>query len=263
MASHLPGTCCYQGIQHEGVPTGTIEKVGDFEVYITRPKKEAKYGVLLTNSVTDILGHKFNNAQLIADDFASNGYLTFMPDLFYGDPIPLNKPDKFDMQKWLKGDYNSAHTAHLPSIIDPIIDLCLNEMRTRYGIEVKNEQKIGGVGYCFGAKYVVRHLNPEQGKLDAGYTAHPAFVDQNELEAIKGPLAIAAAEKDTIFSKEKRQQTEYILGKLGHPTQVNLYYGVEHGFAIRGDPRKREIQYAKESAFFLALQWFEEHLKGR
>lgn len=34
-------------------------------------------------------------------------------------------------------------------------------------------------------------------------------------------------------------------------------------FAIRGDPRKREIQYAKESAFFLALQWFEEHLKGR
>lgn len=95
--------------------------------------------------------------------------------------------------------------------------------------KVKNEQKIGGVGYCFGAKYVVRHLNPEQGKLDAGYTAHPAFVDQNELEAIKGPLAIAAAEKDTIFSKEKRQQTEYILGKLGHPTQVNLYYGVEHG----------------------------------
>lgn len=42
-----------------------------------------------------------------------------------------------------------------------------------------------------GAKYVARFL--KLGKLDAGYMAHPSFVDAEELEAIQGPLSIAAA----------------------------------------------------------------------
>jgi hypothetical protein len=33
----------------------------------------------------------------------------------------------------------------------------------------------------------------KEGKLDVGYTAHPSFVDKEELEGIKGPLSIAAA----------------------------------------------------------------------
>jgi hypothetical protein len=43
----------------------------------------------------------------------------------------------------------------------------------------------------FGGKYVCRWL--KEGKLDVGYTAHPSFVDKEELEGIKGPLSIAAA----------------------------------------------------------------------
>jgi dienelactone hydrolase len=53
-----------------------------------------------------VIGHCFINAQLIADQFAANGYLVVMPDLFGGDPIPLNRPDGFDLMKWLNGHYN-------------------------------------------------------------------------------------------------------------------------------------------------------------
>ena len=53
-----------------------------------------------------MIGHRFINAQLIADQFAANGYLVVMPDLFGGDPIPLNRPDSFDLMKWLNGGYN-------------------------------------------------------------------------------------------------------------------------------------------------------------
>ena len=78
---------------------------------------------------------------------------------------------------------------------------------------------------------------------------------------MKGPLAIAAAETDAIFPEEKRHQTEKILKEMGASYQINLYSGVEHGFAVRGDLEKRHTLYAKESAFLMALQWFEEYLK--
>ena len=120
-------------------------------------------------------------------------------------------------------------------------------------------KKIGAVGYCFGAKYVVRHLKP--GKVDVGYSAHPSFVEEAELEAIQGPYAISAAETDEIFPTEKRHKSEEILIKTGKPYQINLYSGVTHGFAVRGDPKNRVANYAKESAFLQAVQWFEEHLK--
>ena len=141
-------------------------------------------------------------------------------------------------------------------------------MDARYGVllsermnkdeEADRCQKIGAVGYCFGGKYVVRYLRP--GQIDAGYTAHPSFVQEDELRGIKGPLAISAAEVDPIFPSEKRHESEVILKELGLPYQINLYSGVEHGFAVRGNPEKRTVQYAKESAFLQAVQWFKEHL---
>ncbi|KAL1984881.1 hypothetical protein VTN96DRAFT_8636 [Rasamsonia emersonii] len=60
-------------------------------------------------------------------------------------------------------------------------------------------EKIGAVGYCFGAKYVVRFLKPAEKRVDVGYVAHPSFVDTEELAAIQGPLSISAAETDAIF----------------------------------------------------------------
>ena len=120
-------------------------------------------------------------------------------------------------------------------------------------------KKIGAVGYCFGGKYVVRFL--KAGHIDVGYSAHPSFVDEDELKAIKGPFAISAAETDQIFPTEKRHRSEEILKETGQPYQINLYSGVEHGFAVRGDPDNRVVNYAKESAFLQAVAWFEEHLK--
>lgn len=114
------------------------------------------------------------------------------------------------------------------------------------------------MGYCFGGKYVVRHLVP--GKFDVGYTAHPSHIDADELKSMKGPLAIAAAEIDGIFPLEKRQETEEILKASEFPWQMNLYSGVKHGFAVRGDRDDPVVKYAMNNAFLQALEWFKEHL---
>jgi len=73
-----------------------------------------------------------------------------------------------------------------PPKVDPIIEIVIKYMRGECGVK-----RLGGVGYCFGGKYVARWM--KEGSIDAGYTAHPSFMDADELSAIKGPLSIAAA----------------------------------------------------------------------
>ena len=62
---------------------------------------------------------------------------------------------------------------------------------------VKEELKptfLGGIGYCFGAKFAVQNLSIN-GYLDAA-VAHPSFVSMEEVKAIKRPIIISAAETD-------------------------------------------------------------------
>jgi dienelactone hydrolase len=82
-----------------------------------------------------------------------------------------------------------------PPTVDPIIEATIKELRGAYGVK-----RLGGVGYCFGGKYLCRHL--KMGSLDAGFTAHPSFVDAEELQGIQGPLSIAAAGRLTTLSTE-------------------------------------------------------------
>lgn len=170
---------------------------------------------------------------------------------------------------WIKG--------HLPPVVDPIVDACIKEMKGNLGVK-----SLGAVGYCFGAKYVARFLN--NGQIDAGFVAHPSFVDDEEIKGMTAPFSIAAAgmlrslcdtlevmlateltrafeETDQIFPAEKRHHTEELLLKMDIPWQINLYSGTEHGFAVRGDPAKPAAKYAKEQAFLQAVHWFDEHIK--
>ena len=94
------------------------------ETYFTYPKDKNTVNAILI--LTDVICHRFINAQIIADQFAANGYFVIMPDLFYGDPAPINCP---------------------PESVTPIIEIALKEIR-KAGVKM------------IGAKYVVRHLKP-------------------------------------------------------------------------------------------------------
>lgn len=179
-----------------------------------------------------------------------------MPDLFEGDPIPLNRPEGFDIMKWMQtsGPEGKGHT---PSQVDPIVSEVIKEMRSNLGVK-----KLGSVGYCFGAKYVARFMAEGKG-IDVGAMAHPSFVDAAEVKALTGPLTIAAAETDQIFPAEKRRETEDILKDMTIPYQMSLYSDVVHGFAVRSDMSKPREKYAKEAAFLQFVQWFDEYVKGK
>lgn len=251
MASNPPSTCCTIGVKHEGEPTGSSIKIDNIEAYIAEPKGKTVHKDTAILFLPDVIGI-WQNSQLLADQYAANGYYTLMPDLFNGDPIALNRPEGFDFMTWLtKGsDGNNPHTYET---VDPIV-----EKSIKY-LQEKGFSKIGGVGYCFGAKYVVRFMPKGKG-INVGFVAHPSFVEESELAAISGPFSIAAAETDQIFPAEKRHKSETILVETKQPYQINLYSGVVHGFSVRCDLSKKQEKYAKEQAFLQAVTWFDEHL---
>jgi dienelactone hydrolase len=193
MASNPPARCCTIGVKHDGEAKGELKTVnGSMSLpyppflqiaYISLPEsKDTSTAIII---LPDVIGHEFINAQLIADQFAANGYYVVMPDLFQGDPVKLNRPEDFDIMAWLqKGGPEGK--GHLPDSVDPIVEKTLAYMKEQ------GAKKIGAVGYCFGGKYVARFLAKGKG-VDVGYTAHPSFVDEDEIKGMAGPLSIAAA----------------------------------------------------------------------
>ncbi|CAI7587883.1 unnamed protein product [Penicillium manginii] len=195
--------------------------VDSIETYIATPKnnKTPEKAIIF---LTDIFGI-FSNSKLLADEFAKNGYLTIIPDLFQGDQISTEVTDsgKADLPAWLP--------KHQTVNVEPWVAASI-----KYALETLAIKKLGAVGYCFGAKYVARFFEDHQ--IDVGFMAHPSFVTHEELNTIEGPLSIAAAETDSIFTTKLRHESEEILIKGGLPWQINLFSGVKHGFAVRGDP---------------------------
>lgn len=162
--------------------------------------------------MTDVLGFEFPNVQLsvhlqsilscidkhsIADQFAANGYYTIIPDVFRGNEIPFPMPEDFDFPTW--------KTNKMPreGDVDPIYASIIKYLRGELGVK-----RLGGVGYCFGGKYVCRWLKP--GGLDAAFTAHPSFVEVEELKGIQGPLSIAAAGEYSICARPQTPPTRTI-----------------------------------------------------
>lgn len=188
---------------------------------------------------TDIYGHKYNNVRLIADQFAKDGYKVYVPDILKGDPVVPGD----DLPKWLQN--------HTLEITEPIYVGFLSKLRE----EVGKSAFIGSVGYCFGAKYVIRQLSAD-GLIDAGAIAHPSFVGIEEVAEIKKPLLISAAETDSIFPAELRRQTEDKLVEIGARYQLTLFSGVAHGYAVRGDMSDPVVKYSAEKTLSDQIVWF-------
>ncbi|EER29820.1 hypothetical protein D8B26_007061 [Coccidioides posadasii str. Silveira] len=242
MASNPPQECCGRGFKHEGNPAGEIKEINGTRTYFSYPagNQNPDHAILY---LSDIMGI-YSNSQLLADSLASQGYLVMMPDFFRGEPWTLNS-DMSKLMGWVRN--------FQPKDIDPIVEAAVKYLR-----EEKGYKKIAAVGYCFGAKYVCRFM--KQGKIDVGFIAHPSFVTDEELAGITGPLSIAAAETDRVFPTELRHKSEEILKKTGLPYQINLFSGVEHGFAARADLSQRQAVFARDQAFNQAVTWFKWHL---
>ncbi|KAG5635893.1 hypothetical protein H0H81_009754 [Sphagnurus paluster] len=187
--------------------------------------------------------------QLMADDFAANGFDTFIPDYLNGDPAPVDDPT-FNIGAWLP-KHGEAQT--MPTLLAAI-----------EGLKKEGYSEFASTGYCFGGLYSTRLS--QQNLVKVGTMAHPSLLavpdDFNTLLAkSKVPLQINSAELDNAFPPASQALVDGILGQgKYHPGYNRTFFaGVAHGFAVRANLSNPIEKAAKEGAFFAAVEWLKAH----
>lgn len=246
MSSNPPREgCCTKVTLHSGRPTGSIKKLGNLNCYLTSNyTQDSKKFVFI---FPDIYGINLINTQLVADKLSTClNYPVILIDILNNDPFDVNN-----------GDFQSWFANHPPELTISLLKEFFKFFKSTH----LNTNYLAGIGYCFGAKYLSHYLT-EDGILDVGAFAHPSFVSDDELNAIKKPLILSCAETDTIFTRELRFKSEEILHKNKIHYQFDLFSHVSHGFTVRGDLSIPEVKYAAEKALTDQVFWFQYHDKS-
>ncbi|KAF1942554.1 alpha/beta-hydrolase [Clathrospora elynae] len=276
-------------------PTGDLTKLGGIECYVTKPTDYPHSPSKLLLMLTGGTGVKSTNNQLQADKYAAEGYLVVMPDQFDNDPAP-NSVDMTEISQevsWLESvKLRTAEgiksfmidmwlARHTPEKVLPLLHKVIESAKEEYADAVANGGGIYGIGYCFGAKYILMLAaelpdtvawgqatpkDEEQGTVEkkpvlrAGAVAHPTMTTMEDLEAVKAPVYIAAVKDDPMFSEDDvltpgRRVME--TNKVEHEIQV--FSGVPHGFAVLGDYEDSKIKHSQAQAFGQMLGWIQSH----
>lgn len=192
----------------------------------------------------------FPNGLLIMDAFADAGYLVLGIDYFRGDPIYKHRKDRNDTETDPGFDYEAwkaKHTAFANSAVPPWV----SAVKSEYGTPTS---KFACVGYCFGAPFVCDQLS-SKGICTAGAFAHPAFLKEHHFQELSRPLWLSCAEMDGTFDEERRNKAVGIMRDEGKRYHVQLFSGVRHGFALKGNMEDGYERWAKERSFAGIVEW--------
>jgi len=244
------GDHCVQGVQHTGTPVGRVETIAGVETYVSDPPTgstapgESPKVILY---FADIYSPLFINAKLLQDYFAAHGFHVLGLDYFFGDPIQnhTDEPD-FDRAAWSAKSRKQANES-TPGWTAAV--------RERYGANAK----YSAVGYCFGAMYAVDAAASND--FVAAAFAHPSALNEDHFKNVKKPLLLSCAEVDGAFPAESRRRAEDILAEKKAKYLVQVFSGVSHGFATRGDPAVENSRWAKEESARSVIGWFQRFSK--
>jgi len=262
-----PKECCLSGHLHSGDPQGKMEKVGDFDAYVTGTEKSK---TIL--AIADVFGINTPNVKLLADEYAQAGFYCVVPDFYQGSEISLDlqksiAPLQSDPEPSLtEKAINTAKVGvslatfrarNTEASFKPKVQSVLQTLRSDPAI-----RKIGGVGYCYGARYAMLFSSEgSEPSFDACVGNHPSFVTvPDEIEAISKPIQINVGDVDPMMPKDQQQQVKEILSKKPFPTEVNIIKDAVHGFSVRGDLNNDKEKKDKETATENAIRWFKTHL---
>ncbi|KAJ3552982.1 hypothetical protein NM688_g3861 [Phlebia brevispora] len=263
---------CVRGVRHEGIPegqpsrlyclirrkngliyaSGRMEEIAGIQCYVAIPSGEYDHGKAVL-FLTDAFGLPLinNQASLLVDDFARNGFKTIMPDYLNGDPII-----DFDDPNFVLADWSARHG---PDTWRGVVDKVVAALKE------SGVTSIGCTGYCFGAQPAIYLAL----KNDSTVTvlSHPTRVAcPDDLldykERSKAPLLINGCEFDHQFGPEKQALADEILGggQFAPGYEKTYWEGCTHGFAVRGDLSNPKVKTGKEGAFTATVEFFKKYL---
>ncbi|ETS73290.1 hypothetical protein PFICI_14895 [Pestalotiopsis fici W106-1] len=242
------GNCCLTGTIHQGKPKGRFTIIAGIETYVSEPPAGKANGHVLLY-FPDVWGMAINGL-LIMDGFADAGFLVLGPDYFRGDPVTKHRKDRHDITTEPGFDFEAWKLKHT-TFSDQAVPHWIKAVQEEYG---KLQAKFACVGYCFGAPYVCKEL-AEGGSCVVGAFAHPAFLKESHFRNLTQPLFLSCSEIDHTFSTDSRNHAIGILKSESKKYHLQLFSGVEHGFALRGNPEDPYQRWVKEQSLQGIIGW--------
>ncbi|KAK0111710.1 hypothetical protein ONS95_002053 [Cadophora gregata] len=242
----------------------------------------------------DLFGWEVSNCRLLADSYAREGFLVLLPDFMDGtappswtmqtmdsllSPSPSIFTTLFKKPLWALQVASQAIPfliRNKESVIMPRL-LSFHSSLRETPIPEMAGLKIGSAGFCWGGKYTILLSQKQDGKdgrrlIDAAFVAHPSSMAfPSDWEKIAVPFSMAIGDVDLGIGIEHVREIQGVLeGKMRGEGQrgeerknvsdVVVYEGAKHGFAIRGDWKDEEQRKSAEGAKGQALEWFAKWL---
>ncbi|KAJ7113819.1 hypothetical protein C8R44DRAFT_841988 [Mycena epipterygia] len=192
--------------------------------------------------ITNVFGITLPNSQLLADDFARNGFKlndffwTVLPGYLHGDPVPLDalspRAGNFDLTKWF------VFIAALKA-------------------------SIGAVGFCFSGRWGFDLAF--ENVIFAAATAHPSQIKipgnlEKYAAVSKASLLLNTCMVDAQFPHEAQAKADEIFAGFEPGYRREYFEGCTHGFAIRGDLSDPKVKAGKEGVFKATVERFRKHV---
>ncbi|XP_060169096.1 uncharacterized protein LOC132599968 isoform X2 [Lycium barbarum] len=175
---------------------------------------------------------------------AFSGYLVVVPDFFYGEPLDR---EKHNIQTWLKDHGTDKGCEDGKAVVEHL--------------KSKGVSAIGAAGFYWGG-LVVSKLAKYESTIGAAVILHPGPITVDEINGVKVPIAILAAENDHIFSPDQAKLLDKALSaKSEIESFVKIFPRVEHGWTVRYNIEDESAVKSAEEAHSDMLNWFTKFIK--
>nr|WP_322715025.1 dienelactone hydrolase family protein [Nostoc sp. ChiSLP03a]MDZ8216318.1 dienelactone hydrolase family protein [Nostoc sp. ChiSLP03a] len=192
---------------------------GSFSAYLAIPSTQLSAGIVL---IQEVLGIN-DNMRRTADDYAKEGYLVIVPDLYWRlEPgVELDPESKED---WAKA-FEFLAAFDLDNGVEDL-KASLSFLRQH----PSSTGKVGSVGFCLGGK--LAYFMATRSDADANVSYYGVDIDKNLAEAtnIQKPLILHMGTNDEYVSPDAQATIQQ--GLKDNPLiTIYRYEGVKHGFS--------------------------------
>lgn len=236
---------------------------GQLGVYIARPDGDGPFPLVMFFHH----GPGFDEgSREAAQGIAEEGYCVVVPDRYW-----RSGPWRtFDITAlFAEGPDSPAMQEFLGLLIGTTDDMVSSDIATVIGSlqgdPAVDTDNAGCIGYCIGARTVVRALSGQPDVFVAGVGLHPSFCVTPEpnsphlsVPTISGRLHMAQGTADQLASLEQNQPLLDAVAELGDRGSIDVIEGADHGFAVPGGPAYHPEGAARSYATAHAI--FAEHV---
>jgi carboxymethylenebutenolidase len=223
---------------------------GSFSAYLAVPQGAKRPGLILGQYICGV-----NKVmRTLADRFASQGYLTLVPDLFWRQEPGVqlvNDPSRPDPAEFKRALALNAGFDDTLAVHDLLSSLAFLRGHAQCS------EKAGFLGYCLGGRLAYYMATRSDADCAVSYYGVNIHEHLDEAASIRRPLLMHLAERDDLVPAAARAA---IVERLeGHRcVTLCVHAGVNHAFALEGGPNYS--QAAAEAANRASMAFLQKHL---